>query len=167
MVAEHQSIAGVVHRILHVSGRLRLYFWTFALVLTHCCSAMPDSAVVNKAAMVKRMAFHARGKTGVIHKRRSHLTVSCSCTDMPVLQAFSIGLTASVAIREHAVPAVSCYITFLQVTLREAEQGAFMPRRVTRMVRPLLQRSPRPPAYQRDGLATECCQPVELCHVDD
>ena len=47
------------------------------LVLNGRCTAMPDSAVVNKAAMVKRTAFHARGKTGMIHKRRSHLTVGC------------------------------------------------------------------------------------------
>lgn len=57
--------------------------------------------------------------------------------------ACTIRLTASVAVCVHGVPAVRCCLTLLQVVLREAEQGAFMPRRVTRIVRPLLERSPR------------------------
>lgn len=59
-----------------------------------------DRAVVTKAAMQKRTALHARGKTGVIHKRRSHLTI----------------------------------------ILRELDAGAAAPRKVTRIIRPLLQR---------------------------
>jgi hypothetical protein len=69
--------------------------------------------------------------------------------------AFNIGLTAYIAVCLHGLLFGSYRLTLLQVTLREAEQGAFMPRRVTRMVRPLLERSPR--RRHTTGMASPPC----------